>query len=136
MRIYFLWCESRAAGLRQLRVGDPPGQRYLSCRRFASDPGCSIEETAALAEHDRRQSMIVKAFSPVPEGIGPLRPWLMICLLVGLVGSIWSCSKEITMTEGLMRVDRGDVNSQATGSIWSRLLPLLVIYGSILTDSL
>jgi hypothetical protein len=106
MRIYFLWCESRADRLRQDRPTEEDDQRYTSCRRFVSDPNRSTEETDIP---EARQSAIVRALAPVPEGIGPLRPWLMLCCSVGLIGSIWSCSKEITMHEDEMQVVRGDV---------------------------
>lgn len=82
VRMYFLWCESRQAGILAGHVD----ARSTSCHRF-------------LCEQRISQA----------EGIGPMRPWLLACLLVGLVGAALSLHEDEKYIAPSLQVDRGDV---------------------------
>eukprot|EP01047_Picozoa_sp_COSAG01_P003748 COSAG01_NODE_115_length_25561_cov_103.183450_9_plen_948_part_00 len=90
LRIYYLWCASRRAGV---RTGHPDAL-YGSCRRFVLP--------------DPRQS----------EGVGPVRPWLIGCLLVGIVGAALSLHEDMSFAGLPMRVARGDVALSPTATAY------------------
>jgi hypothetical protein len=102
-RLYFLWCESRAAGI-AARATHGLAPTDTSCRRFLREPVLTgdpnDDETATVAA----------------EGIGPMRPWLMSLLVVGVIGAVWSCATEISLTEARMSVKRGDVALSPVGT--------------------
>jgi hypothetical protein len=54
--------------------------------------------------------------SVAAEGIGPMRPWLMLLLVFGVIGAVWSCAKEISLREAHMSVKRGDVALSPVGT--------------------
>ena len=82
-RIYFLWCESRAAGIRN----GHPDVHSSSCWIF------------------------IQGTDQEPHGIGPVRPWLCFCLVVGLIAAGTSLHESGSMERGAfsLRVERGDV---------------------------
>ena len=106
LRLYFLWCESRDEGRRQ--YGE---HHFSSCVRFLLEPPLTDRRGALATEDSHGNSKNVAS-----EGIGPLRPWLMMCMCVGVIGAAWSCTKEIHMTESTLRVKRGDVSLSPVGT--------------------
>eukprot|EP01047_Picozoa_sp_COSAG01_P088832 COSAG01_NODE_21095_length_918_cov_2.092796_1_plen_251_part_01 len=94
LRIYYLWCASRSAGAR----AGYPDARYGSCRRFMCTQG--VDHTAQR------------------EGVGPTRPWLIGCLLVGLVGAGLSLWEDMSSPDLPLRVERGDVALSPTATAY------------------
>lgn len=81
VRMYFLWCQSRAVGIAD---GDLDARRH-SCI------------------HCVRSPLHYKG------GVGSTRPWLICCLSVGFLGAAISMGEEQASAAPTLRVARGDV---------------------------
>jgi hypothetical protein len=105
LRLYFLWCQSYSVGQRRRRR-----------RRQRNEGSPSSAAGVGTARRDSCWRFLQHPSDYPEEGVGPLRPWIVGCLVLALAAFGWSILELSTIGEFRLRADRGDVLLSPVGT--------------------
>ena len=92
LRLYFLWCQSRAATIKVNHERSQRGTETGQQTGYKIDPYTPPTWSCFhfLSFKKPWEDKVLGTDKDVGRGIGLLRPWLILCLCVGLVAAGWS----------------------------------------------